>query len=136
VKVVVFECLKGAIKAIVGMHPGIVGRVGTAVGRNHADARRHFFAVLVTHTQLEAADLPYIMTLRGVDASARTANDFLDPERGIAIFVADVANPAAIWRKACLGPIELTERQRQRRGTLHGREPELLPLAAVITAEQ
>src|SRR6266513_4220404 len=76
------------------------------------------------------------MTLRGVDASARTANDFLDPERGIAIFVADVANPAAIWRKACLGPIELTERLRHRRGTLHGREPELLPLAAVITAEQ
>src|SRR5438105_9358640 len=75
------------------------------------------------------------MPLRGVDASSRAANDVLDPERGIALFVADVANPAAIWRKACLGTIELTEAQRQR-GTLHGRQPELLPLAAVITAEQ
>src|SRR3989442_15658308 len=76
------------------------------------------------------------MPLRGVDASSRAANDLLDPERGIALFVANVANPAAIWRKACLGTIELTEAQRQRCGTLYGRQPELLPLAAVITAEQ
>src|SRR5438874_13205284 len=76
------------------------------------------------------------MTLRGVDARARAANDVLDPERGIALFVADVANPTAIWRKACLGTIELTEGQRQWCGALHGRQPKLLPLAAVITAEQ
>src|SRR5438132_1755566 len=76
------------------------------------------------------------MPLRGLDASPRAANDLLDPERGIAFFVADVANPTAIRRKACLGPIELTERQRQRCRTLHGRQPELLPLAAVITAKQ
>src|SRR5437868_15465468 len=76
------------------------------------------------------------MPLRGVDASSRAANDLLDPERGMARFVADVANPAAIRRKACLGTIEFTEGQRQRCGTLHGRQPELLPLAAVITAEQ
>src|SRR5438270_9504025 len=78
------------------------------------------------------------MPLRGVDASSRAANDLLDPERGIAFFVADVANQAAIRRKACLGPIELTERQRQRQRcrTLHRRQPEMLPLAAVITAEQ
>src|SRR6267378_1491638 len=76
------------------------------------------------------------MPLLGVDASSRAANNLLDPERGIAIFVAYVANPAAIWRKACLGTIELTEAQRQRCGTLHSREPELLPLAAMIAAEQ
>src|SRR2546430_15425506 len=76
------------------------------------------------------------MPLRGVDASSRASNDLLDPKRSIALFVADVANSAAIRRKACLGPIELTERQRQRCRTLHGRQPELLPLAAVITAEQ
>src|SRR6266436_6321460 len=76
------------------------------------------------------------MPLRGLDASSRAPNDLLDPERGIAFFVADVANPAAIRRKPCLGPIELAEGQWQRRSTLHGRQPELLPLAAVITAEQ
>src|SRR6267154_696229 len=76
------------------------------------------------------------MPLRGLDASSRAPNDLLDPERGIAFFVADVANQAAIRRKACLGTIELTERQRQRCRTLHGRQPELLPLAAVITAKQ
>src|SRR5438552_19049378 len=76
------------------------------------------------------------MPLRGVDASSRASNDLLDPERGIAFFVADVANQAAIRRKACLGPIELTERQRQRCRTLHGRQPALLPLAAAITAAQ
>src|SRR5438876_11334071 len=76
------------------------------------------------------------MPLRGLDASSRAAKDLLDPERGIAFFVADVANPTAIRRKARLGPIELTESQWQWRSTLHGRQPELLPLAAVITAEQ
>src|SRR2546430_10086268 len=76
------------------------------------------------------------MPLRGLEASSRGAKDLLDPERGIAFFVADVANPTAIRRKACLGPIELTESQWQWRSTLHGRQPELLPLAAVITAEQ
>src|SRR5439155_15840538 len=76
------------------------------------------------------------MPLRGVDASSCAANDLLDPERGIALFVADVANSAAIRRKACLGTIELTEGQGQRCGTLHGCQPELLPLAAVITAKQ
>src|SRR6266480_4770402 len=76
------------------------------------------------------------MPLRGVDASSRASNDLLDPERGIAFFVADVANQAAIRRKACLGTIELTEGQRQRWRTLQGRQPELLPLAAVITAKQ
>src|SRR5205823_4746189 len=70
------------------------------------------------------------------DASSRAAKDLLDPERGIALFVANVTNPAAIRRKACLGTIEFTEGQRQRCGTLHGRQPELLPLAAVITAKQ
>src|SRR6266436_2886857 len=76
------------------------------------------------------------MPLRGVDASSRAAKDLLDPKRGIALFVADVANPAAIRRKARLGTIVLTEGQRQRRGTLHSRQPELLPLAAMITAKQ
>src|SRR5207237_7978763 len=76
------------------------------------------------------------MPLRGVDASSRASNDLLDPELGIAFFVAHVATQASIRRKACLGPIELTERQRQRCRTLHRRQPELLPLAAVITAEQ
>src|SRR6185437_2779666 len=76
------------------------------------------------------------MPLPGIDASARAANNVLDPKRGIALFVADIANPIAIWRKARLGTIELTEGQRQRYGTLQGRQPELLPLAAVITAEQ
>src|SRR6476620_8414675 len=76
------------------------------------------------------------MPLRGPDASSRAANDLLNPERGIALFVADVANPTAIRRKPCLGPIELTEGQWQWRSTLHGRQPELLPLAPVITAKQ
>src|SRR6267143_5948764 len=76
------------------------------------------------------------MPLRGVDASSRAANDLLDPKRRIALFVADVSNPAAVGRKACLGTIELAEGQRQRCRTLHGRQPELLPLAAVITAKQ
>src|SRR6266550_1114329 len=76
------------------------------------------------------------MPLRGVAASSRASNDLLNPERGIAFFVTVLATQAAIPRKACLGPIELTERQRQRCRTLHGRQPELLPLAAVITAEQ
>src|SRR6476620_6090873 len=76
------------------------------------------------------------MPLRGFDASSRAANDLLDPKRSIALFVADVANSAAIRRKACLGTIELTEGQRQRCRSLHGRQPELLPLAPVITAKQ
>src|SRR6267143_1777325 len=76
------------------------------------------------------------MPLPRIDASARTANNLLNPERGIALFVAGVANPIAVWRKARLGLIELTESQWKRCGTLHGRQPELLPLAAVITAEQ
>src|SRR6267143_187415 len=76
------------------------------------------------------------MPLRGVDASSCAPNDLLNPERGMAFFVADVANSAAIRRKARLGTIELTEGQRQQCRTLHGRQPELLPLAAVITAKQ
>src|SRR5215510_968431 len=76
------------------------------------------------------------MPLPRIDASPRAANNLLDPERGIALFVADVANPIAIWRKTRLGPIEVTEGQWERCGTLHGRQPELLPLATTITAEQ
>src|SRR5437764_1000796 len=76
------------------------------------------------------------MPLRGSDASPRAAEDFLDPERGIAVLVTDITNPSAVWRKARLGPIEVTEGQWERCGTLHGRQPELLPLATVISAEQ
>src|SRR5215472_15103684 len=76
------------------------------------------------------------MPLHGSDASPRAAEDFLDPERGIAVLVTDITNPSAVWRKARLGPIEVTEGQWERCGTLHGRQPELLPLATVITAEQ
>src|SRR6266480_363957 len=76
------------------------------------------------------------MPLRGSDASPRAAEDFLDPERGIAVLVTDITNPSAVWRKARLGPIEVTEGQWERCGTLHGRQPDLLPLATVITAEQ
>src|SRR6516162_3317365 len=76
------------------------------------------------------------MRLRGSDASPRAAEDFLDPERGIAVLVTDITNPSAVWRKARLGPIEVAEGQWKRCGTLHGRQPELLPLATVITAEQ
>src|SRR4249919_1430476 len=76
------------------------------------------------------------MPLRCSDASPRAAEDFLDPERGIAVLVTDITNPSAVWRKARLSPIEVTEGQWERCGTLHGRQPELLPLATVITAEQ
>src|SRR5215510_8317551 len=76
------------------------------------------------------------MPLPRIDASPRAAEDFLDPERGIAVLVTDITNPSAVWRKARLGPIEVTEGQWERCGTLHGRQPELLPLATVITAEQ
>ena len=71
----------------------------------------------------------------GSDASPRAAEDFLDPERGIAVLVTDITNLSAVWRKARLGPIEVTEGQWERCGTVHGRQPELLPLTAVITAE-
>src|SRR5204863_2439071 len=57
VEVVVFKRLKAAIKAVVGMHPGIVGRISTPVGSKNTHSRWHSFAALVTHTQLEAADL-------------------------------------------------------------------------------
>src|SRR5437764_14608666 len=76
------------------------------------------------------------MPLRGRNARPRAAEDFLDPERGIAVLVTDVSNPSAVWRKARLGAIEVTERQLERCGNLHSRQPELLPLATVITAEQ
>src|SRR6476619_3611812 len=76
------------------------------------------------------------MPLRGSNASPRAAEDFLDPERGIAVLVTDITNPSAVRRKARLGPIEVPEGQWERCGTLHGRQPELLPLATVITAEQ
>src|SRR5262245_7308217 len=76
------------------------------------------------------------MPLRCSDASPRAAEDFLDPERGIAVLVTNITNPSAVWRKARLGPIEVTEGQWERCGTLHGRQPELLPLATTITAEQ
>src|SRR5207248_10005621 len=76
------------------------------------------------------------MPLRGSDASPRAAEEFLDPERGIAVLVTDITDPSAVWRKARLGPIEVTEGQWERCGTLHGRQPELLPLATAISAEQ
>ena len=76
------------------------------------------------------------MPLRCSDASPRAAEDFLDPERGIAVLVTDITNPSAVWRKARLSPIEVAEGRWERCGTLHGRQPELLPLATVITAEQ
>src|SRR5438552_6421725 len=76
------------------------------------------------------------MPLRGVDANSRAANNLLDPERRIALFVADVANVASIGRKSCLGTIELPKGQREWRGTLYSGQPQLLPLAAMITAEQ
>src|SRR4030095_4270034 len=76
------------------------------------------------------------MPLRCGDASPRAAEDFLDPERRIAVLVTDITNPSAVWRKTRLGPIEVTEGQWERCGALHGRQPELLPLATVITTEQ
>src|SRR5436853_4724153 len=132
VEVMVFKRLQGTIKTVVGMHPGVVGRVSATIGSNHTHSGRHFLAMLVTHTQLEATDLLYVMPLRGSDASPRAAEDFLDPERGIPVLVTDVTNPSAVWRKARLGSIEVTEGQWERCGTLYGREPELLPLATVI----
>ena len=76
------------------------------------------------------------MPLPRVDANSRAANDLLDPERRIALFVTDVANVVAIGRKSCLGTIELPKGQREWRGTLYSGQPELLPLAAMITTEQ
>src|SRR5215471_17796812 len=76
------------------------------------------------------------MPLLRIDAGPHAANDLLDPERGIAVLVTDITNPSAVWREARLGPIEVTEGQWERCGTLHGRQPELLPLATVITTEQ
>src|ERR1051325_298559 len=132
----VFERLQAAIKTVVGVHPGVVGRVSATIGSNHTHSGRHFLAMLVTHTQLEATDLPYVMPLPCCDASPRAAEDFLDPERGIAVLVTDITDPSAVRRKPRLNPIEVPEGQWERCGTLHGRQPELLPLATVITAKQ
>src|SRR5437899_13092362 len=76
------------------------------------------------------------MPLPRVDANSRAANDLLDPERRIALFVTDVANVVAIGGKSCLGTIELSKGQREWRGTLYSGHPELLPLAAMVTTEQ
>src|SRR5262249_37333458 len=120
----------------VGMHPGVVGRVSAAIGSNHTHSGRHFLAMLVAHTQLEATDLFLVMPLRGSDASPRAAEDFLDPERGVAVLVTDITNPSAVWRKGGWGLIKVTEGQWERCGPLHGRHPDLLPRAPVITAKQ
>ena len=53
----VFKRLQAAIETVVGMHPGVVGRVSATVGSNHTHSGRHFLAMLVTHTQLETTDL-------------------------------------------------------------------------------
>src|SRR5215470_5608276 len=76
------------------------------------------------------------MPLRCSDVSPRAAENFLDPERSIAVLVTYITNPSAVWRKPRLGPIEITKGQWERCRTLHGRQPELLPLATVITAKQ
>src|SRR5204862_8174496 len=76
------------------------------------------------------------MPLRGSDASPRAAEDFLDPERGIAVLVTDITNPSAVWRNSRLGHIEVTAGQWERCGTVRGREPELWPLGTVLSSEQ
>ena len=44
-KIVRFKGRQGAIVAVFGVHPGIIGRIGAAVGGHHGDSRRHLGTV-------------------------------------------------------------------------------------------
>src|SRR5678815_3518309 len=109
-EVVVLKWLKATIKSVIGLHPGILGRISTAVSRNDADSRRHTFAVFIMDREVKIAHLFKVMSLRRINASPRATDCLLDPKRGIAILVADIANPIAIRRETCLNAIELSKR--------------------------
>ena len=54
-------------------------------------------------------------------------------QRGVAVAVVDIGDARAVGRPARVAAVELAESERQRRGAVGRGQPQLLPLAAVVT---
>src|SRR5258705_12939166 len=131
-----FTGLQRAIEPIVGMHPGGVRRGGAAIASDEGDASRNGAAPLVADLDREPAARRQISTLCGnyrrLTATGKIAKD----ELHIPIFIADQRNALPVRRPARVPPVELAKTQRQWRGAIGRRDPQLTQLPAMVTGEQ
>ncbi len=72
---------------------------------------------------------------RFATTGVRATDRVQDEQLGVAALVADVGDPLAVRRPARVAPIEVAERQRQWRGAVGRREPELVPLPPVVARD-
>src|SRR5215469_1701063 len=59
-KVMCFKLAFGAGEAVVGLHPGIIGSIGTSVAPGYEDPRRHGGPVCTNHTESHPPHWPQV----------------------------------------------------------------------------
>src|SRR5439155_2446590 len=87
-----------AIERLVGMGPAVVRGPAPAVGPGDGHARRCRPATLVHDLQGESGHRLAVAALTDGDLLAAAAGQLDHPQRGVAAFVRDVSDPAAVMR--------------------------------------
>ncbi len=139
-EVAILLFLQLAVVVVVAVQPAIGRRVVPRIGCEHHDAAAQRLAALVAQRQRKLRHRLLVLARARDDRRALATDHLLHPQAGVAcaggrVLVADVQNPRAIVRPARVAPIELAERERQGRAARGSREPDLVPLPAVVARE-
>ena len=124
-----------AVETVIGMEPGVVRRVGSAIRRDHGDARGQLAVAAVGSRDLQG-QLPHgtqILPFANRDDLVAGARNIHDVDLRIAAAVADVGDAPAISGPARSGGVPIAIGQGQRI-TVAGacRDPQLVPAAARV----
>ena len=125
-----------AVVKLVAVHPRILWRVPAGVAAENRHAHRGRATVGVRGRERDRGHRVQSLAALRDDRRSRAADEILHVERGVAVFVADVCDSLSVRGPAGVAAVEVTVSQRQRRRIVGRREPELVPLPAVVIREQ
>ena len=131
-KVVRFEGSFATIKAVICLHPGIVGSVRPAILTGDEEAGGRFVSPFVQHPDLKPSPRPQIASRPHSELLLRTTWHLFDPKGCVASAIGDECDLVAVGRPPRVHTVEVSIRKRKGIAPLRWHHPELMPGLALI----
>ena len=122
-----FETALRAIEVVIRIHPGIVGRIGTAILASDENPSSRRMPCGVEHFDSEVTYRLQIMALFYYKLSLRPAKYGLQIERGVSAAIRDECDLFTIGRPARIDIVEIPVGKWERVAALRRHHPKLVP---------
>src|ERR1700693_2094622 len=114
VEVVRFKWPLQPVKAVVGMHPCVVGRIGESIRAGYEDSRGYWIFASIDYAKRNAPHWLQIFPRARNDLRLFPAGNRLYPKRSIPVSIGDKRDPRPIRRPSWIHVVEIAIRNRER----------------------